>query len=116
MYTSIRSFDSVVSHLELAILSRKFRITEHMQSTVVKYFNLFSAEFSSSLQKPEFSSGYGHNTSKGSNLLRFSIFRITPLLDPFHRRLECVLTHEFLLINIICRYENVYATVFYPNY
>ena len=29
MCTCIQSFDSVASHLELAILSRKFRITEH---------------------------------------------------------------------------------------
>ena len=38
MYTK---FGSVASHLELAILSRKFRITEHAQSSAVEYFNFF---------------------------------------------------------------------------
>ena len=45
----MQSFDSVASHLELAILSRKFRITEHVQSNV-ENFNFFPAEGSSSLQ------------------------------------------------------------------
>ena len=40
----MQSFDSVASHLELAILPRKFRITEHAQSIVVEYFSFFSAQ------------------------------------------------------------------------
>ena len=52
--TCIQSFDFVAPHLELAILSRKFRITEHAQSSVVEYFNFFSAEISSSLQDLHF--------------------------------------------------------------
>ena len=39
MYTCIQSFESVACHLELAILSRKSRITEHGRLSVVKYFN-----------------------------------------------------------------------------
>ena len=54
MCTSIQSFDSVPPHLELAILSRMLKITEHVQSSVVEYFLLFSAEFSSSLQDLHF--------------------------------------------------------------
>ena len=38
LYTS---FDSVASYLELAILSGKFRISEHAQSSFVEYFNIF---------------------------------------------------------------------------
>ena len=34
--TCIQSFDYVALHLELAILSRKFRITEHAQSSVAE--------------------------------------------------------------------------------
>ena len=41
MYNSIQSFESVACHLELAILSRKFGITEHPQSSVVEYFSFF---------------------------------------------------------------------------
>ena len=37
----MESFDSVAPHPEPAILSRKFRITEHAQSSVVEYFNFF---------------------------------------------------------------------------
>ena len=36
-----QNFDSVASHLELAILFGKFRITEHAQSSAVEYFNVF---------------------------------------------------------------------------
>ena len=50
MCTCIQNFDSVASHLELAILSRKFRITEHAQSSAVEYFNFFSTEINLSLQ------------------------------------------------------------------
>ena len=39
--TCIQSFESVGPHLEFAILSRKFRITEHAQSSVVEHFNFF---------------------------------------------------------------------------
>ena len=49
MCTCMQSFDSVAPHLEFTILSRKFRVTEHVQSRVVEYFNFSSAEFSSSL-------------------------------------------------------------------
>ena len=52
--TSTESFDSVALHLELAILSRKFTIIEHAQSSVVEYFNLFCEEFSLSLQDLHF--------------------------------------------------------------
>ena len=42
IYTSeIQGFDSLALHLELSILSRKFRTTEHVQSSVVGYFNFF---------------------------------------------------------------------------
>ena len=42
MYNSMKSFDeSVACHLELSILSRKFGITGHGQSSVVEYFSLF---------------------------------------------------------------------------
>ena len=50
MCTCIQNFDSVASHLELAILSRKFRTTEHAQSSAVEYFNFFSIEINLSLQ------------------------------------------------------------------
>ena len=46
----MQSSDSVAPHLDLAILSSKFRITEHAQSSVVEYFNFLSAEITSSLQ------------------------------------------------------------------
>ena len=54
MCTCIQNFDSVASHLELAILSRKFRITEHAQSSAVEYFNFFSIEINLSLQDLHF--------------------------------------------------------------
>ena len=54
MCTCIQSFDSVAPHLELTILSRKFSITEHAQSSAVEYFNFLSAEFSSSLEDLHF--------------------------------------------------------------
>ena len=37
----MQSFESVACHLELAILSRKFGITKHMQSSAVEYFSFF---------------------------------------------------------------------------
>ena len=39
--TCIQSFDSVAPHLELAILSRKFRITKQGQSSVVDVLKFF---------------------------------------------------------------------------
>ena len=50
----MQNFDSVASHLEFAILSRKFRITEHAQSSAVEYFNFFSIEINLSLQDLHF--------------------------------------------------------------
>ena len=41
MYNSMKSFESVACHLELVILSRKFGITEHAQSSLVEYFSFF---------------------------------------------------------------------------
>ena len=41
MYNATQSFESVACNLELAILSRKFGITEHAQSSVVEYFSFF---------------------------------------------------------------------------
>ena len=41
MYNSIQSFESVACHLQLAMLSRKFGITEQAQSSVAEYFSLF---------------------------------------------------------------------------
>ena len=41
MYNSIQSFESAAYHLELAILSRKFGLTELAQSSVVEYFSFF---------------------------------------------------------------------------
>ena len=50
----MQNFDSVDSHLELAILSRKFRITDHAQSSIVEYFNFFSIDINLSLQNLHF--------------------------------------------------------------
>ena len=41
MCSRIQSVDSVPSHREIAILSSKFRITEHAQSSAVEYLNFF---------------------------------------------------------------------------
>ena len=57
--TFVQSFDSVAPHLELAILSRKFRITEHLQSSVVEYFNFFLQK-EVKLARPAFSPGSGY--------------------------------------------------------
>ena len=54
MCTCIQNFDFVASHLELAILSRMFRITEHAQSSTVEYFKHFSIEINLSLQDLHF--------------------------------------------------------------
>ena len=54
MCTCIQNFDSVASHLELTILSRKLGVTEHAQSSAVEYFNFFSSEINLSLQDLHF--------------------------------------------------------------
>ena len=63
MCTPIQSFDPVASHLELVILSGKFRITEHAQSSVVEYFSFFFAHINS---RAAFSPGYGYNASSNA--------------------------------------------------
>ena len=68
----MQNFDSAASHLELAILSRTFRITEHAQSSAVEYFN-YRDQFK--FARSAFSTGYGYNASKTSNLLRFFNFQ-----------------------------------------
>ena len=50
MCTCIQNFDSVASHQELAILSRKFTTTGHAQWSAVEYFNFFSVEINLNLQ------------------------------------------------------------------
>ena len=55
----MQKFDSIASHLELAILSRKFRITEHAQSSPVGYFNFSSMEINLSLQDLHFHQAMG---------------------------------------------------------
>ena len=75
MCTCIQNFDSLASHLELAILSRKFRITEHAQSSAVKYFNFFFYRDQFKFARSAFSTGYWLNASKTSNLLRFFNFQ-----------------------------------------
>ena len=75
MCTCIQNFDSVASHLELAILSRKFRITEHAQSSAVEYFNFYFYRDQFKFARSAFSPGYGYNASKTSNLLRFFNFQ-----------------------------------------
>ena len=57
MYTRVQSVESVACHLELAMLSFKFRITEHAPSSIVEYFSIFPAEFTRSA----FSPGYMYN-------------------------------------------------------
>ena len=74
MCTCIQNFDSVPFHLELAILSRKFRITQHAQSSAVEYFDFFYRD-QFKFARSEFSPGYGYNASKTSNLLRFFSFQ-----------------------------------------
>ena len=72
----MRSFDSVASHIELAILSRMFRITEHAQLDVVEYLlQPFLCRNKFKLARSAFSPGYGYNASQSSNLLRFFNFQ-----------------------------------------
>ena len=54
MCTCIQNFDSAASHLELAILSRKLRITGHAQSSAVEYFHFFPIDINLSLQDLHF--------------------------------------------------------------
>ena len=54
MCTCTQNFDSIASHLELAILSRMFGTTEHAQSSAVEFFNFFSLEINLSLQDLHF--------------------------------------------------------------
>ena len=54
MCTCMQNFDSIASHLELAILSRRFRTAEHAQSSSVEYFNFFPIEINLSLQDLHF--------------------------------------------------------------
>ena len=69
MCTCIQGFDSLASHLELTILFRKLEISEHAQSSIVDYFNFFSAEFK--FTRSAFSAGYGYKASKTSSLSKF---------------------------------------------
>ena len=72
MCTCIQNFDSVTSHLELTILSRKFRITEHAQSSAVEYFNFFSIEINLSLQDLHFHQVIGIMLQKFIEIFQFS--------------------------------------------
>ena len=83
----MQNFDSIASHLELAILSRKFRTTEHAQWSAVEYFNFFSIEINLNLQDLYFHQFMGIMLQKQVIYWDFSIFRITTL-DPCHRRHE----------------------------
>ena len=80
LYTN---FDSVASHLELVILSRKSRISEHAQSGVVEYFFSFVNRNQFKFARSPFSPGYGCNALKTSNLLRNNQFDVTSFLGPF---------------------------------
>ena len=49
----MQSFESVACHLELAILSRRFGITEHAQSSVI-FYSLFRQDSLEVLQDLHF--------------------------------------------------------------
>ena len=74
MCTCLQNFDSIASHLELDILSRKFTTTEHAQSSAAEYFNFFYRD-QFKFARSAFSPGCGYNASKTSNLLRFFNFQ-----------------------------------------
>ena len=74
MYTCIQSFESVACHLELAILSRKFRITERAQSSAVEYFSFSQQNSLEVFQDLHFHQVMGI-MPKISNLLRFYDFQ-----------------------------------------
>ena len=90
MYNSIESFHSVACHLELAILSGMFGITEHAQSNAVEYFSIFFSRIHVKFYKICILPGYGYKTSKTSNLLRFFNFSEEHLLTNAIDCHECV--------------------------
>ena len=103
--TCIQNFDPVASHLEPVILSRKFRITEHTQSSAVEYFNFFSIEINLSLQDLHFHQVMGIMlNSKTSNLLRFFNFRNNNSW-PCHRRHETFWNSSFLKFLTLFRHS-----------
>ena len=75
MCTCIQNFDSVASHLELAILSRQFRTTEVLPSEVLLNILTFFYRDQFKFARSVFSPGYGYNAPKTSNLLRFFNFQ-----------------------------------------
>ena len=104
MCTCIQNFDSVASHLELAILSRKFRTNEHAQWSAVEYFNFFPIEINLNLQDLYFHQVMGIMLQKQVIYWDFSIFRITTL-DPCHRWHE--LSLQLSLLRAHSCFENV---------
>ena len=69
----MQSFDYVAPHLELAILSRKFRITEQLSTpnqVLLNIYTFFSAEMNSSLQNLHFHQVMDLMLKKTSNLLK----------------------------------------------
>ena len=111
MCTRIQNFDSVASHLELAILSRKFRTTEHAQWSAVEYFNFFSMEINLNLQDLYFHQVMGIMLQKQVIYWDFSIFRITTL-DPCTRRHEEARSGQNHLINFLPCIFNFISFVF----
>ena len=87
MCNSMQSLEFVPCHLELAILSRKFRTYWACAIKcfwILAFFNRIHLKFPTSGSSP----GYRYKASKTSNLLRFSrFFRIAPL-ETCHRRHE----------------------------
>ena len=75
MCTCTQNFDFVASHLELAILPRKFTIIEHAQWSTVEYFNFFFYRDEFKFARSVFSPAFGYNASKTNNILRFSNFQ-----------------------------------------
>ena len=71
MYCCILSFESVACHQELAI-SKMFRITKHVQLSVVEYFSFFQQNSLEVFQDLPFLPDYEYNAS--SNSLRFFDF------------------------------------------
>ena len=54
IYNSVQRFEYVACHLELAVLSRKFGITENVQSSVVEYFSFLQQDSLEVLQDLHF--------------------------------------------------------------
>ena len=71
----MQSFESIACHAELAILSRKFRITEHTHSGVVEYFSLFQQNSIEVLQDLHFHQVMGIMSQKPGIYRDFSIFQ-----------------------------------------